>query len=149
MRPILGGGLVALSLFLLLGFFSADLAGSAAATWAALLVAVGVPGVAGSALLYQHFAGRNALAGRRDALRRQTQEAEVLRLAGEHDGRLTAVEVVRDLAMSHDDADALLRRLVERGAADVEVTDTGLIVYRFDDIRRLGDKSTGRGVLDA
>ncbi len=140
--------MLAVSGFMLLGFFSADLSAAVAVQLATLVVAVGIPGGAGVALLAQHVGATKRLAGRRAQLIRQTQEAELLRLAGEHGGRLTVVEVVRELATTHPEAESLLRSLVERGFADVEVTDQGLLVYAFPDVQMLDDKSTSRGVLD-
>jgi len=148
-RPFLGFGLIGISLFMLLGFLNADVEMSGLAKGVALLISVGIPGIAGGTLLNQHFGGGKRLAARRSALRRQTQEAELLRMAGEHDGRLTVVEVVRELAMSHDDADALLKSTVQSGVAEIEIAETGLLVYRFPDVQALGSKSTSRGVLDA
>ena len=148
MRPWVGSALIAVSLFMLLGFFSADLSASAAVKLGALIVAVGIPGAAGVTLLVQHFGRGKRLAGRREQLIRQTQEAELLRLAGEHGGRLTVVEVVRDLAMTHAHAENLLRSLVVRGFAEVEVTDSGLLVYTVPDVQLLDEKPTSRGVLD-
>ena len=61
------------------------LGGSALVTVLTLLVAVGIPGAAGGTLLYQHFMHGKKLSGSRDQLKRQTQESELLRLAGERD----------------------------------------------------------------
>lgn len=144
----MGIGLIGVSLFMLLGFLNAE----GAMSWAkgiALLVSVGIPGAAGGVLLNQHFGGGKRLATKREQLKRQTQEAELLRLAGLHDGKLTVVEVMRELAMSHDDADGLLKSTVQRGLAEIEVTDAGLLVYRFPDIQALDSKSSSAGVLDA
>jgi hypothetical protein len=133
---------------MLLGFLNADLTGSALNTLLTLLVAVGIPGAAGGTLLHQHFGGAKKLAGSRDQLKLQTQESELLRLAGEHGGRLTVVEVVRELAVTHSDAEALLRSLQIRGFAEIEITDSGMLVYKFPDVQLLGEKATGKGVLD-
>ncbi len=140
--------MLGVSLFMLLGFFNADLSGGTLATVLALTVGVGIPGVAGGTLLVQHFGRRKHLAGRREQLTQQTQEAEVLRLAGAHGGRLAVVEVVRELALTHADAEALLRAMAVRGVADIEVTQSGLLVYTFPDVQRLDEKSSSRGVLD-
>ncbi|KPJ84518.1 MAG: hypothetical protein AMS18_16740 [Gemmatimonas sp. SG8_17] len=64
MRPVGGFALLGLSLFMLLGFFSADLPQSAAVKLLALLVGVGIPGAAGGTLLLQHFGRKGRLAGR-------------------------------------------------------------------------------------
>ncbi len=148
MRPVAGFGLVGVSLFMLLGFLNADLSGSALVSALTLLVAVGIPGAAGGTLLYQHFAQGKKLSGSRDQLKRQTQESELLRLAGEHSGRLTVVEVVRELAVTHSDAEELLRSLQVRGFAEIEITDSGMLVYRFPDVQLLEEKGTAKGVLD-
>jgi predicted DNA-binding transcriptional regulator len=149
LKAAAGFTLIGVSFFMLLGFFNADLSSSVMATMGALLIGVGLPGTVGGVLVAQHFRQGKGLAKRREQLRLQTQEAEVLRLAGEHDGRLTVVEVVRELAMQHSGAEALLRSMTERGVADIEVTDSGLLVYTFPDVQRLQDKPTSRGVLDA
>jgi hypothetical protein len=145
---IVGGILVVVSLIMLLGYFNADLSGSAGSAVMALVIAVGIPGVAGVALLTRHFKRVGGYADRRAQLKRQTQEAELLRMAGEHGGRLTVVEVVRELAMAQPEAEALMKSMVERCIADIEITDSGLLVYAFPDVQRLDDKSSSRGVLD-
>jgi len=144
-----GLALVGISLFMLLGFVNADLAVSGLATALALLVGVGIPGTAGAAILMKHFRGGKRLESRREQLRLQTLEAELLRMAGEHGGRLTVVEVVRELAMTHSDAEALLKSTVQHGVAEIEISDDGLLVYRFPDVQLLEGKSTSKGVLDA
>lgn len=148
MRPVAGFGLIGVSLFMLLGFFTADLSGSALVTLLTLLIGVGIPGAAGGTLLYQHFGGQKRLAGSRAQLKRQTQESELLRLAGEHGGRLTVVEVVRELAVTHGEAEELLKSLQVRGFAEIEITESGMLVYRFPDVQLLEEKSSGTGVLD-
>jgi hypothetical protein len=37
----------------------------------------------------------------------------------------------------------------ERGMADIEITDAGLIVYTFPDIQKLSGKATSRDILNA
>ncbi len=148
MRPVLGFTLVGVSLFMMLGFLRADLSISAMETLLTLLIAVGVPGAAGGTLLYQHFGGGKKLARSKAELIRKTQEAELLRLAGENDSKLTVVEVVRELAVTHPEAEELLKSLVIKGFAEIEVTDSGMLVYSFPDVKLLKEKSTSRGVLD-
>lgn len=148
MRPVVGFGLIGVSLFMLLGFFNADLGASAIVNLLTLMVGVGIPGAAGGTLLYQHFGRSKRLAGSREQLRRRTQESELLRLAGEHGGRLTVVEVVRELAVTHSDAEELLGSLQVRGFAEIEITESGLLVYRFPDVQLLDEKATGTGILD-
>ena len=148
MRRYIGGGaLLLLSAFMLLGFLNA---GSMAALPAAIafVVAVVLPAVGGVTLIARERGRGGSLATRRDQLRRQTVEAELLRLAGEHGGRLTVVEVVTALALSQDDAKAALDSLTMQEIADMAVTDSGTIVYTFRDIERALEKGSARPVLE-
>ncbi|MGQ0561731.1 MAG: hypothetical protein ACT443_07655 [Gemmatimonadota bacterium] len=84
----------------------------------------------------------------KEALRRRTLGAEVLKLAAAHGGKLTIVEVAGALAITTDEAKAVLADLAREGMADFQVTDSGVLVYDLQDIRRLGDKSKARGILE-
>ncbi len=150
MAKVIGGGaLIAVALFMLLGFFNVSRPLSAPAAVATLLFTVVLPGTAGIALMRSHFAAKGRSAQRRDDLRRQTQEAEILKAAQELGGRLTVVEVTARLALPATTVESLLAGLHERGLAEIEVTDEGLIVYRFPDVQLLPGKATSRDVLDA
>jgi hypothetical protein len=142
-------GLALLALFMLAGFFNSSLSLSAPATLAALALTVGLPAAGAAMLARGHFAERSRLVGRKAELRRNTIDAEILRLAGAHGGRLTAVEVATALSMRPEDAAESLSQLGIRGQADVEVTDDGVLVYSFYDVRHLPGKATAKGVLDA
>jgi hypothetical protein len=149
MGKLLGGGaLIAVALFMLVGFFNAGptSAGAAAAT---LLLVVGLPAAAGAALIRSHFTTTRGFVQRREELRRQTQESEVLQLAQDHQGRLTVVEVTTRLALPAPAVEALLGGLLERGIAEIEITEAGLIVYTFPDIQKLPGKGESRDVLNA
>lgn len=143
-----GGALIAVSLFMLLGFFNAGPM-SAGASIATLLLVVGLPAGAGIALIHGHFTSTRGFTQRRDELRRQTQESEVLQLAQEHKGRLTVVEVAAHLALPATTVEALLGGLHERGMAEIEITEAGLIVYTFRDIQLLSGKGESKDVLNA
>lgn len=147
-KLLAAGGLAALALFMLLGFLASDVAAGAPATLAALALTVGLPAAGAGLLARSHHAERARLGGRKAQLRRQTLDAEILRLAAEHGGRLTAVEVAARLAIGPEAAKEALDDLALRGQAEIEVTDAGLLVYGFWDVRHLGDKSSARGVLD-
>lgn len=150
MGKLLGAaGLLALALFMLLGALRSGAALASPATLAALALTVGLPALGAGLLVRSHRAGHARLAGRRAQLRSQTLDAEILRLAGERGGRLTAVEVATDLAITPEAAREALDGLSVRGHADIEVSDAGLLVYGFYEVRHLGSKSTARGVLDA
>lgn len=150
MGRVAGGvALLLLALFMLLGFVRSDAALSAPATIAALLITVGLPAAGGIVLMNPRFMRGKQLAARREQLRQQTFESEILRLAGQREGRLTTVEVMTEFAIPQDQANALLESLVARELADIEITDSGVVVYAFHDVRHLGDKPRAKGILDA
>lgn len=150
MGRLVGAGLLLLlSVLMFVGFLGSTAAIAAPATIAALLITVGLPAAAGVALAASHFRQGGRLARRRDTLRQQTIESEILRLAAQHRGRLTAVEVSSEMAISPEDAKDALDSLVVREVAELEITDSGLLVYAFSDLKRLGEKSTAKGILDA
>jgi hypothetical protein len=146
---ILGGsGLVLLALFMLVGFLRADLTASGFASTVAFLIAVVLPGAGGLALIASHMGSRRRLAGRHDQLRRQTLDSEVMRLAARRGGRLTVVEVITELAVSTEAAKESLDALAMQEVADMEVTDSGMLVYAFRDIQNLSQKENAKGILD-
>ena len=149
MGKFAGIALLVLSLFMLLGFFRSDAPLTSPATIAALFIAVGLPALGGILLTTNRFGRGKRLAERREQLRQQTFESEILRLAGQRQGRLTAVEVMTEFAITLDQANALLESLVVRDLADLEVTDSGVVVYAFHDVQHLADKPRAKGILDA
>lgn len=146
----LGGGvaLVAVALFMVAGFLRADVDPSAPATLVALLIAAGLPAAGGSWLLARHFGAGRRIASRREQLRRDTLEAEILKMAERHGGRLTAVEVAGELAVPATMAEELLNELMRRDMAEIEITDSGVLVFAFHDVRHLSEKETARGLLE-
>jgi hypothetical protein len=148
-RLVGSGLLILLSLFMLIGFLVSDAAIGAPVAIAALLITVALPATAGVALASGHFRTRGRLARRREELRQQTIESEILRLAGQRGGRLTAVEVATDMAISPEAAKEALDSLALRELAELEITDSGVVVYAFHDVRHLHEKPRAKGVLDA
>jgi hypothetical protein len=128
------------------GYLGADVSGPAA--FLTLGIAVLLPGAAGAAMIAGHMRGTSSLADRKDDLRRQTLEAELLRLAGRRNGKLTIVEAVGELAITPEEAKEALDALSLRGMAEFEVTDSGVVVYAFHDLRHLSEKADARGILE-
>lgn len=58
-------------------------------------------------------------------------EAKILRLARNFHGRLTPLELAANSSLSLEEADNVLENIVRRGYANMEVSDTGAIVYEF------------------
>jgi hypothetical protein len=152
MAKLAGGiALLMVSAFMLIGFMAGG-AGtqSLGVRVFAFLITVGIPGAGGLALLRGHL--RRSLpsgGGGADALRRQTWESEIVKLAERKGGKLTVVEVIADSVMNADDAEEVFKDLVGRGLAEPEVTDGGLIVYVFPDIKLLKEKNASKSLFDS
>jgi hypothetical protein len=144
-----GGALLMIALLMVVGFLRADVDAAAPATLVAVLIAIVLPAAGGVALLASHFGAGRRIHERREQLRRQTLEAEILRLAAQRDGRLTVVEVVTEMAVTPEAATESLNALMVRDLAEIEVTDSGVLVYAFRDIQRLAEKARAREILDA
>jgi hypothetical protein len=146
-RKILApAALYVLAAFLALGFVRSD-AGFTLPTLIALVLGVALPaGIATRMLLNK--SGEQTRLQRHAELRLRTVEAEVLRIAKSHDGKLTIVEIVSELAITPDEAKAAVDSLVRQQLADIEVTDSGVLVYAFHDIQHLQEKQSARNILE-
>ena len=144
-RRLLGVMLCLVSGFMLLGFLQIGATGIAALI--ALLIGVGIPAVAGISLLRDPRPRK--LDTRKAELRRQTIESEILRLAARSGARLTTVEVVTELAIDASEAGEILDAMARRDLAEILVSDAGVLVYEFRDLRHLGEKDSASGLLDA
>ena len=145
-RRFVGIGLLTLAGLMLYGFLRSSASIAAPATIAALLITVVGPAVGGVVLLR---GGSIARSRRLDQLRQQTIEAEILRLAMNEGGRLTAVEVATSLGLTPETAKEALDSMVTRDVADMAVTDRGVIVYTIHEAKYIEGKGDAKGVLDA
>ena len=144
-RKILGVALCVLAVFMGLGF--ARVGVFSVASIVALMVGAGLPAAVGVTLL-RGSSRQGRLGPAQRELRRQTIEAEILRLAARRDGKLTLVEVVSDLAIADAEASEILDALHARGHAEIQITESGALVYDFRDVRLLGEKDSAKDVLD-
>ncbi len=147
-RLFAAAGLAAMALFMTIGFLAGDQDLTAPATLAAVLMVVVLPAIGSAVLVRSHLASGRNDNERTTRMRHQTIESELLKLAAEKGGRLTAVELAMHLAITPESATEALDRLALRGQAEYEVTDAGVIVYSFHDIIHLGGKHSAKGVLD-
>lgn len=145
----IGVALIILSMFMLLGFFNADLKQGVSVMLLSLLVAVVLPAAGGLYLIRSYYRERKRIESNRKDIRNETLEAEILKLAGKKDGKLTVVEVMSDLGLSRDTAEELLNAMASNSLAEIELTESGVIVYSFYEVKSLKDKQGARGVLDA
>ncbi|MEM8963994.1 MAG: hypothetical protein AAGD38_21090 [Acidobacteriota bacterium] len=146
-KRIAGSLLIALALFMLLGWANADVEG--AASIVALFIVVVLPAVGGVLLFRAHARGGKANLARREALRDKTVRSEMIRLATARGGKLTVVEAIA--ATGHDETTVrqALDALHLSGMARLELTDSGTMVWAFDDIATVEQKAAARDVLDA
>ncbi len=148
-KSTIGIALIILSLFMLMGFFNADVEAGALVQLLSLVITVALPFAGGSYIIYSHYKEKEKLISNKNDLRNKTLEAEILKLAEKKGGKLTVVEVMSDLALNKDTAKELLDSIASQSLADVELTESGVIVYSFYEIRHLKDKQKAKGVLDA
>ncbi len=147
---VLGGALlIGVALFMAIGFAVSDATRSLGTTIATLLIAVGIPAGAGLALIQSHYQGRRLLTADRAELRLQTWESELVKLAAERGGKLTVVEAVAATGLRAPQVEEAFRSLTQQGVADIDVTDSGMLVYRFPDVQLMGEKGGSKPILDA
>lgn len=142
-RKIGAGLLLFVAAFMLLGFLRSGATLLSPTALFALLLTVGLPAVAGISLLRGVLRGGSG--SRLQALRQQTIDAEILKLAMARGGRLTEVEVVSALALPAAEAKASLEALVAREVADLDVSDEGVLLYTFHEAKYFdGPRDAGR-----
>ena len=141
--------LLGLSLFMLIGFLKAELEDRPLANSLAFGIAVVLPMTGGLSLLYFHSKQKRNLAMSRENLRLRTLQTEILKLASAKQGKLTTIEVMSELGIESDLATIVLNSLTHQNIAELEVTESGVLVYSFYDIQHLSEKSSSRGILDA
>ena len=124
MGRIWGGvALLLLSLFMLLGYIRADLPAEASARLLFFLFFVLAPALGGALLLRSWFTRRGRLKSRRERLRQQTLESEVLKLAREREGSLTVLDLVTELGISREEAGSVLDSFAVQGMAETEISE--------------------------
>ena len=147
---VLGGVLlIGAALFMALGFAVSDTTRSLGTTIAALLISVAVPAGAGIALIHSHYRNQRLRSADRSELRLQTWEAELVKLATERGGKLTIVEAVAATGLRAPQVEEAFRSLAQQGLADIDVTESGMLVYRFPDIQLLEEKGGSKPILEA
>ena len=82
-------------------------------------------------------------------VRYRRQQNRVVRLAQKRNGRLTVTETAADTGLTVEEAAEILKRLADGGFVEVEITDSGLIVYRFPEVLFAHEKHWSRGVESA
>ncbi len=149
MKVVGGALLIGVALFMALGFALSDATRSLGVTIAALLIAVVVPAGAGVALIQSHYRNQRLRTADRSELRLQTWESELVKLATERGGKLTIVEAVAATGLRAPQVEEAFRSLTQQGVADIDVTDSGMLVYRFPDVQLLEEKGGSKPILES
>jgi len=82
-------------------------------------------------------------------VRYRRQQNRVICLAQERGGRLTVVEAAADTGLTVEEVEDILKRMADGGYVEIEVTDSGLMVYRFPELLYAHEKHWSRGVDSA
>jgi len=81
--------------------------------------------------------------------KKENPERLILRLANKCGGKLTQTEVALSLGMSVDEAREALDDLAEKGAAELEVSSSGALVYAFPGLLSEQEKAEAKPVSEA
>jgi len=76
-------------------------------------------------------------------------EHAALKCAAASGGKLTETGLSLDAGLSLDEAKRVLASLVDRGAAEIEVSSSGALVYAFPGLISEGEKQAAKPVEDA
>ena len=82
-------------------------------------------------------------------VRYRRQQNRIICFARERGGRLTVVEAAADTGLTVEETEDILKRLADGGYVELEVTDSGLVIYRFPEILYAHEKHWSRGVDSA
>lgn len=75
-------------------------------------------------------------------------EQDILRIASERRGRVTPAEVVLATKLGIDEAKKMLDSFCEKGLAQLNITDKGVIIYVFDGFLSEEEKETAKSPLE-
>jgi hypothetical protein len=136
-KSIIGGILVAIGGIILAGFFlnaaDAAFAINAGDIVAALLLGVG-PMVGGGLLIRSHMKRKQQALSAQKKDEYARREKEIIKLAQKKAGRLSIPDIVAETSLNSDEADRIMQELTTKGYVDMQVTDSGVIVYEFYEI---------------
>ncbi|MBI2506201.1 MAG: hypothetical protein HYW07_23540 [Candidatus Latescibacteria bacterium] len=82
-------------------------------------------------------------------VRHRKEQNRIVRLARQKGGRLMVAEAAADTGLMVQEAEEILRELADGGYAEVEVTDSGMMVYRFPEFLFAHEKHWSRSVESA
>ena len=68
-----------------------------------------------------------------------------MRLSQQRGGRLTVTETAAETGLAIEEADEILKGMADGGFVEVEITDSGMMVYRFPEVLYAHEKEWSRG----
>ena len=98
-------------------------------------LSIGVTVFAAGSLLW--FLSRRLDQGAQNARARRSEQ-ELLRLARTRHGRLTATEAAAEIGLTAAEAKQILKGWAEGGFVELEVSDGGVMIYRFPEVLYTG-----------
>jgi hypothetical protein len=137
--------LIGLGLLMAIGVSKAKLPPNPVVTALTIGISVILPIAVGTGLI---VGPRSPSAPAIAARRSQTIQAEMVKLAIAQGGALTVVEVVSTLGIDSQTATQELTALTYQQIAELEMTDSGLMVYRFPDVQSLPEKHHSKRIAD-
>lgn len=145
MKKLIGGGIsIFVGAFMLLGFtvsFSEKGGSADIGDVVAIVLFIIAPIALGTGLIRSHLRAKRKALEAREKLAYSKRERQVLRLAQQKGGRLTIPEIAADTSLTTQEAEEFMRRLVTNGYVNMDVTETGVIVYEFYEIAHRGELS--------
>lgn len=100
----------------------------------AAVLFVAAPMAIGTALVRSHYKARQKALEADKHEQYRMLEKQVIRLAQKHNGRLTIPEIAVDTTMSTQEAEKFMEDMASKGYVDMQVSDSGVIVYEFYEI---------------
>ena len=64
----------------------------------------------------------------------ESPEKSIVKLAKEHNNKITIIDVIRETSLTSKQAEDTLKDLASRGLAEVDVKESGTVVYVFRDV---------------
>lgn len=136
-----------IALFMLVGYFKSQLSGMPAML--ALLLSVGLPSVCCIWLLQSHFRNAQKAVNQREQLRRESIQAEIIRLAALQGGKFSIPEIVAKTAISNERIKEAAEALHLQDMLEVQIAPSGALVYALRNHTSSNDKHLAQGALDA
>jgi len=80
--------------------------------------------------------------------RQEKRERQILQFAAQNRGRITPAELAMALPFSAEECQTVLETLCDQGIAQLQITDTGNLLYVFEGFLSETEKTTSKNPLD-